>query len=291
MKNKIYKKVFNKLIRLYLKKYLSLSTPPVLYGEKEFNLLLKTTQPRPDYGYDWHHKWTRGAQRASDMIKKCNILKQPGLQTLELGCGDGMVSYHLADFGHKPTLLDIEDWREPCTKPFPFIKSDLLNSTNLSDESQDCVFSFNSFEHFTDPKIAYNEALRVCKPGGIIFLEFGPLFYSPWGFHAYNTIPIPYLHLIFSESYVLQKLKEMGVFDLGKNRSDIQPLNRWKYSEFLFLFTSHGEKIKILKPHLVMQHLDIAFKYRKAFRGRNLCLEDIIIQAITICLEKPGLRN
>ena len=61
----------------------------------------------------------------------------------------------------------------------------------------DAVLSTDTFEHVMDLDHAFAEIARVLKPGGSLISRFGPLFYSPQGYHLYWACQVPYAHLLF----------------------------------------------------------------------------------------------
>ena len=65
------------------------------------------------------------------------------------------------------------------------------------DGSFDAVFSTDTFEHVMDLGLAFSETFRVLKPAGSLLTRFGPLFYSPYGYHLYWACAVPYAHLLF----------------------------------------------------------------------------------------------
>jgi SAM-dependent methyltransferase len=52
----------------------------------------------------------------------------------------------------------------------------------LPNDLADLVFSSNVLEHVADPGGFIDEAIRVAKPGGLIYLSF-TVWWSPWGGH------------------------------------------------------------------------------------------------------------
>jgi ubiquinone/menaquinone biosynthesis C-methylase UbiE len=64
------------------------------------------------------------------------------------------------------------------------------------DGSFDAVFSTNTFEHVIDLDTAFKELFRVLRPGGVVLSRFGPLFFSPHGYHLYWACQVPYAHLL-----------------------------------------------------------------------------------------------
>lgn len=73
----------------------------------------------------------------------------------------------------------------------------------FADGSFDAVFSTNTFEHVMDLDGAFRELFRVLRPGGVVLSRFGPLFFSPQGYHLYWACQVPYAHLLCGLDAVL----------------------------------------------------------------------------------------
>jgi SAM-dependent methyltransferase len=78
----------------------------------------------------------------------------------------------------------------------------------LPDASVDAVFSTDTFEHVMDLRLAFSEIARVLRPGGILATKFGPLFYSPYGYHMQWACSVPYAHLLFGLDAVMTLRRE-----------------------------------------------------------------------------------
>jgi SAM-dependent methyltransferase len=162
------------------------SNPPKYCDSEEVFACLQAKYPSRDwYRYDSLSCWSRGVERAQQLLA-LDGLANPGLRVLEAGCGDGMTGYALASYGHAVTLVDFEDWRDDRVKALPFLQSDLCSHIAMQSETCDLICSYNTFEHLADPAEALSEFVRLCTSGGLIYLEFNPLYASPWGLHAYR---------------------------------------------------------------------------------------------------------
>ncbi len=98
-----------------------------------------------------------------------------GAAILDGGCGLGDWTAYLSELGYSALGLDISrETIEQLTSLFPdyqFAVGDIRN-TELSDESFDGYFSWGTFEHFENGLgECINEAYRVLKPGGYLFIS------------------------------------------------------------------------------------------------------------------------
>jgi len=261
------------------------ATPDTRRSEADFESLQNSYQPRPEYGYSSLSLFERAANRATQVLKRV----PPGNRTLrflDVGAGDGMLGVLFAAAGHDVTLCDLEDWRTNSAKGLRFIAADCCVGLPRHADEFDLVCSFNSFEHFVDPSRAFAEMLRVTAPGGLIYLDFGPLYCSPWGLHAYRSLRMPYPQFLFSPTFTSAKLKKLGVFDLGKSRNELQNLNRWKFQEFAAVWNC--AKTEIIASHLISdeKQLNIIVEYPECFRGRGLSFQDVTCSNVIIVLKK-----
>ena len=127
------------------------------------------------------------------------------LDVLDFGCGWGGETLWLADRVQSVRGVDVDaraiaqansaadaasadncrfEWSPDGRLPF-------------ADCSFDAVLSTDTFEHVMDLDLAFSEIARVLRPGGSLLSRFGPLFYSPHGYHLYWACQVPYAHLVF----------------------------------------------------------------------------------------------
>ena len=106
-------------------------------------------------------------------------------KTLEIGCGTAFVSLYFAKRGFEVTCLDTS--KEVLAVAEKNFKSEgqsgkfiVGNAEKLpfKDNSFDIVMSFGLLEHFSDPKQAILEMVRVLKPGGLFFADIVPARFS-----------------------------------------------------------------------------------------------------------------
>ena len=252
-----------------------------------FNELQGLYAPRDSYKYDADSLLKRGNERCKEFLDKYEGLQSGNFKVLEVGCGDGMTGFAFSSCGQNVTLVDNKDWRDERAKGLNFLKANMNSRLPLENESFDLVISYNAFEHFNDPVNAFNEIFRVCKKSGMMYFNFGPLYSSPWGLHAYRTILMPYAQFLFSKQFLQRKFKDLKICDLGKEREALQPLNEWKVEQFKSLF-SDNDLLDLLEFVRSKEDscLDIIKKYPRAFQGIGLTYEDVITQGLTVSIKK-----
>ena len=69
-------------------------------------------------------------------------------------------------------------------------------------EPVDCIFSIDGFEHYADPAGALRQMYSYLKPGGAVYISFGPSWYHPLGGHAFS--PFPWAHLLLAEAALVK---------------------------------------------------------------------------------------
>jgi len=265
---------------------LSQSQPPDCgYAERAFEKLQNAYPSYQAYGYDLVSLWQRAANRSLTLLG-LEGMENPGKRVLEVGAGDGMLGVALKAVGHNVELIDQEDWRHAQALGVPLTLADCCNGLPFASDSFDLSCSYNSFEHFSNPEKVFSEMLRVTKPGGWIYIEFGPLYCSPWGLHAYRALRMPYPQFLFSAEFVSRKLKEIGIWDLGKKRTELQYLNQWKPRQFEELWRHAEVEVTQNIRHANDSELSLVERYPWSFCGRNLSLEDLTVAAIYVTAKK-----
>lgn len=183
---------------------------------------------------------------------------KPGLKALEVGSGYGVT---LASFV-RLTGIDAYGVEPKELTQFPggVTASKILLRANQIDESRiregvgeslpyenevfDLVYSLNVLEHTSSPVDVLREALRVLKPGGILFFEF-PNFFSFFEGH-YNILTFPIFSKRMFRALVRFVYRRDDVF-LDHLHTEINPmwlkrrLNQLR-SEIKFEVLSLGEE-------------------------------------------------
>jgi len=260
--------------------------PRTADAETDFQMLQSRHRPPAEYGYDGPSLWRRGLARAESLLTVSGYADT--VRALEVGCGDATTGALLSAYGHEVVLNDMEDWRAPGARQMGFCLGRVEDGLPLPSSSFDLVYSYNTFEHILEPRAALGEMVRLTRPGGTILLDFGPLYSSPRGLHAYRMLFMPYPQFLFSEQFLRAKLRETGVSDLGRHMSALQPLNHWRVQQYTALFQSGGCHVRSLRLHHTRSALPIVLRYPASFQGRGLCVEDLTVSFITAVLGRPA---
>lgn len=235
--------------------------------------------------YDPASRQDRGGERVGHLL---NQIHDKNVNTfLELGAWDGMVGWALQKRGKTATALDIRadgfDGRARDAG-VRFVQADAA-STGLKDGEYDCVFSYASFEHFAAPTAVLKEAMRLLRLGGYIYLNFGPLFMSPWGLHIESVIGIPYLQLLFKPEDIQQYAQTNRLGNIG-----FDEVNGWSLEQYRDLWKKYSDKLQIKKYHeiSVISYLDLVVQYPSCFKSKTSNFENLVVESIEVLFKKVG---
>jgi len=235
--------------------------------------------PFPEkYRYDPETVSKRGRERAAEVMSVLGR-RSVGMKSLELGALDAQASFFLQKRGFLATAIDITDSHFADIVRDAGVSLRVMDAEKLDfpDNSFDLVFSYNAFEHFDDPAAALSEALRVLRPGGFLYVNFGPLYGSPMGLHGHESIPIPYCQFLWTRDVLERFCREK---DLGTIEFDT--INMWPASRFRDLWKLHGDRLKTVRyfERLDCYGHELIEKYPACFRGKVSEFDDLIVSAI-----------
>jgi SAM-dependent methyltransferase len=251
-----------------------------------FEDLQKRFGPFPKYCYDEDSLLKRGEERSCGLLTRIGVLRAGQRRVLEVGCGDGMLGVCLKNLSNDVTLIDLKDWRDPRAKTLKFIQCDVADGVPLPDRAVDLCVSFNTFEHVLEPEAAFSELVRVTAPGGYIYLDFGPLYCSPWGMHLYRSLRMPYPQFLFSREYLQVLKKAIGVNDIGQVDEPFQPLNMWAPRQFKSLWSRDDCRVVEINCAEDRRYLNIIREFPAAFQGRGLVYDDVVTCGIQVLVMK-----
>jgi ubiquinone/menaquinone biosynthesis C-methylase UbiE len=238
---------------------------------------------RPEYGYDAPTLKVRGIKRAAQ------ILRLPGAHQansfLELGCWDGMVSCGLCCKGKIATAIDNRDAgfdQRASLEGVSLIQMDAAN-LQFKDESFNFVFSYDSFEHFSSPEDVLREAIRVVRNGGYIYLDFGPLYYSPLGQHIYTLITVPYCQFLWPKKLLNEFCDQKGL-----GRPDYTHVNGWSLESYRKLWSKYSHILKRVRynERFDLSHLSLIRRFPSCFKSKSKHFENFIVAEISVLFQK-----
>lgn len=178
---------------------------------------------------------------------------------LDFGCGHGALAIELARSGAKYVLgIDLEE------KLLKFANENLsLNNSTYREKVNfkninilendikqkfDLIVTKDTFEHSPNlPKIL-EKMYDLLDKGGKVYVGFGPLYNFYNGDHGRTNLPFPWLHLFFSENFIINRHNKKNNFKINK----IQDLGLSKYSlkEYENFFENSKFKIIYYKTNL-----------------------------------------
>jgi ubiquinone/menaquinone biosynthesis C-methylase UbiE len=130
---------------------------------------------------------------------------QPGATFVEVGSAAGANVAALAEAGFKPTGVDIvEEFVELARTrhaEIPFVVA-AAESLPFADDSFDYVLLLSVLEHVRDWRLTLAEAVRVLKPGGILYASttnrFCPKQYEIRYLYGFGYLPSPVRRAIYA---------------------------------------------------------------------------------------------
>lgn len=167
-----------------------------------------------------------------------------GKRILDFGCGQGIAAASFAMRHPSATVFgtDIQtvapqnlagQIKSLLGLPYPGnLDLRLTSPSSLPDDinNLDLIYSWSVFEHVRwDLVVPILRLLRSrLKPGGKLFLQIDPLYFSPRGAHLYGPIPEPWSHLIYQTDVLHEKLMSSSIPETSKHRlwDQYRTLNR-----------------------------------------------------------------
>jgi len=155
----------------------------------------KQSRISPEHYFRWRRK------RALTCIERIsNKIRLVDKRVLDIGCGCGALSSALLEKGAHVWATEIDDDKLKFAKKKltgnKYFNSVLVESETLPYDNCffDIVFLFDVIEHVKNPAKMIQEASRVLKSGGYLYVELTP-YYSITGHHLYDFTKWP-IHVL-----------------------------------------------------------------------------------------------
>jgi len=266
------------------KRFEGASASPEWLDAEKLETLQEKYPLQADYKYDPEATATRGKERADEILDLIRSDSQDVSTFLELACYDGMVLAFLQRQGKQTTGIDLNRLiDERAVSDGVQFQQMNVHEMAFDDASFDFVFSYNGFEHFSCPNKALQEAIRVARRGGYIYLNFSPLYMSPMGLHAYRSISVPYCQFLFPSEVLENYVKPNKLYPLKRDQ-----LNGWSVEKFRDLWKEHSQELDTIMYHesTLTSYLDIVKRYPSCFRSKTDCFDNLIVSGIKVLFQK-----
>jgi 2-polyprenyl-3-methyl-5-hydroxy-6-metoxy-1,4-benzoquinol methylase len=230
---------------------------------------------------------------------------------LDFGCGDGTTDLAMAVRHAPKEILGVDivrtwgDLQKTASREIQLSRW----PTNLSFEEIspgqsvaelgrfDAVFSWSAFEHIDRPLLLpiLGDLHAALRPGGFLFVQIEPLFYSPFGSHLQRFAVAPWAHLLSEEAEleraVMSYAGEISAKEVEFNYyvrtyddykrfifEQYRGLNRLTVDELFGLLTTAG--FEIIREHRChYPGLDIPEALSTRFRWEDLITNEITVLA------------
>jgi len=137
----------------------------------------------------------------------------------------------------------------------------------------DVVVSWSVFEHVRYDVVegAIASIFSVLKPGGLLFLQISPLYYSAFGSHLSPWIPAPWAHLQMQLDHFQSALFDAPETPLKvRNEWSVYiPMDADRQTERSALWDTFAELNRITAPELVEMLGGAGFEILRDYRTRN----------------------
>ncbi len=138
-------------------------------------------------------------------------------EILEVWCWAWWKSVYIAEkYNSNVTWIDIEDnfleqaekfaRQKNVDKNVQFYKKSALDS-GFENNSFDVIIMSDVIEHIPETEKLFEEMYRILKKWWIMLFDFAP-YYHYFGHHLWDTIQIPWIHLFFTDKFLIRLYKK-----------------------------------------------------------------------------------
>ena len=200
-----------------------------------------------------------------------------GKNILDVGCSDGLVADLL--MLENPSAITGIDVLETVGQNYPNEKITYhqMDATKMdfAENSFDVCLSIATLEHVADPSKALAEMKRVVQPGGYIYVQAGPLYFSPFGHHMFGFFDdYPWIHLRLTKEEIIKYCDRKGINEeirKAVNKSADEHIDSMLNDAHI-----NGKKFQEYNLSEFMSDPDIEVLYfNQSYEGQDLLTEEI----------------
>ena len=151
-----------------------------------FYLALPYADLTENFSDQWHIRGRSYRFLERRLLPQLEVRHGGAFRVLDIGAGNGWLSYRLALFGHRPVAVDLccttwdglgagEHYAPLLPDMFPRFEGE-MNALPFEDEQFDVAIFNASFHYSTDYAHTLREALRCLRPGGTILIVDSPTY-------------------------------------------------------------------------------------------------------------------
>ena len=159
--------------------------------------------------------------KAANILQCLQLITRKDLSSLDcvdIGCGSGGISYHLAPFFRSVCGVDPEPWERWTSFAAERNNLTFLNGSvenlGIADDSVDVVICNQVYEHVPSPTDLIAQIHRILKPGGHCYFA-GPNLLYPIEPHVFwpfiHWIPRPWA-LALLRRFAPEKVRDMDAY-------------------------------------------------------------------------------
>ena len=235
--------------------------------QKLFHLICVKEYHQPDdYDEDYFRKGFDEAEKFFNRFD--NKIEIRNKTVLDVGCGLGSTCIYMALRGAKKVVgIDTDQYRiDFARSKLATCYQELSNIVEFrSDYSPelkkfDIVLSKDSFEHYGDPSRLIVSMKEFMDRKGIMAIGFSPLWKSPYGGHIDFMTKVPWAHLFFPESVIMQERKRFRPDEDAQSFEQVVGgLNKMTLKGYLDIIGKSGLEVVYFKTNVSSSRIIVLF--------------------------------
>lgn len=201
-----------------------------------------------------------GAEKLERLLGRDIWQEFRGQRVLDFGCGCGEEAVAVAQRGAELVVgTDIQHARLERARRLAddagvvdrcrFLHAiDNAHEIEALEETFDCAYSIDAFEHFDQPEQILATLHRMLAPGGRLFISFGPPWRHPFGAHMRYFCRWPWFHLLFREETIMA-VRKLYRDDGARRFAEVDGgLNQMTLARFLKIVRRSPFELEAFRP-------------------------------------------